>query len=349
MEEREMSFTSQRNFKGKLDGTTVHEINKKVDFKKTKLEDRKQVVENILGNTDFYSEYFDGYFKSGITSHDFLSQENNVCRSLDRMATYLLTSDEIKAEEEKEKTEYVFYSDERYFQKKVDKERSVESLTNSESNDYSDNVIHFLKKEEGNKILIKGQSITSEDLEREDWLGEVLRSYKPFLDLVTEKLKNNEDNRFILSRVKGQLQNDMIYSKDALLGVFGYNLKYFSQSTEYDIDVFDFTNPIHLKGDIIETESGKFVSAKGLLFLKPNFDPNDDFSFILLDLKNTIEKANLTDFEKEVLRLTQDGLTQDEIAENLETYQMKISRTIDRIVKKVISVGEKYDAKEAEI
>ncbi|AJO60830.1 MULTISPECIES: hypothetical protein [Bacillus] len=344
-----MSFTSQRNFKGRLDGTTVHEINKKIDFEKTTLEERKKVVEEILNETNFYSEYFDGYFKTGITTKDFLSHQNNVCKSLDRMATYLLTSDEIKKEEEQEKTEYIFYSDERYFQKKVEKEQSIESLTNSDSNDFSENVIHFLKKEERNKILLRPQSITASDLERDDWLGEILRSYKPFYDFVTQKLKNKEGNRFILSRIKGQLQHDMIYSKDTLLGVFGYNLKYFSQSTEYDIDVFDFTNPLHLKGDVVETESGKTISAKGLLFLKPDFDPNDDFSFILLDLKSTIEKAKLTDFEKEVLRQTQNGLTQEEIAANFNTYQMKISRTIDRIVKKVAAVGDKYDSEETEV
>lgn len=94
-------------------------------------------------------------------------------------------------------------------------------------------------------------------------VGEILRSYKPFYDFVTQKLKNKEGNRFILSRIKGQLQHDMIYSKDTLLGVFGYNLKYFSQSTEYDIDVFDFTNPLHLKGDVVETESEKPSQLKG--------------------------------------------------------------------------------------
>ncbi|RFP78074.1 hypothetical protein D0N41_22060 [Bacillus subtilis KCTC 1028 = ATCC 6051a] len=75
----------------------------------------------ILNETNFYSEYFDGYFKTGITTKDFLSHQNNVCKSLDRMATYLLTSDEIKKEEEQEKTEYIFIQMNGTFKRKLRK------------------------------------------------------------------------------------------------------------------------------------------------------------------------------------------------------------------------------------
>lgn len=337
------------NFTIELDGTTVNELNQKIDYSKTKLEDRKKVVEDILSSTNFYQEYFDEYYNPSIGRQDPLSHENDVCRSLERMANYLLNSDEVKEKKKKEeKTKYVFYTDKNYFEKKVNKERSVESLTESNNTDYGEVVIHFLKREDKNYILERKQTITKRDLERKDFLGRVLRDYKTFYDYITNKLKNSDSelNRFLLARVKGQVEDDMIYSKEALLGVFGYHLRGFSESTKYNVDVFDFTNPLHLKGGFIETESGKTVHVKGLLFLKPDFDPNDEFSFVLLDLQKIIEKANLTEFEKEVLEQVRDGLTQDEIAENLKTYQMKISRTIDTIVKKVAAVGDKYDCEE---
>jgi|GEM_PF-2913893 len=341
-----MAFSTQRNFMGVLDGTNVNELNKKIDYKKTKLEDRKKVVNDILNSTRFYEEYFSDYFNANINSGDYLSSDVNVCKSLERMANYLLNSDEVKAEEDKEKVQYVFHTDLKYFQKKLDRERSVESISGAEDSDHSDLVIHFLKREERNFKKSKKQVITSQDLKRDDLLGQVLRDYKALEDFITNELKKEDSkyNRYLLAKIKGQLSSDMIYCKDALLGVWGYDLKYFSESTKYNVDVFDFTNEFHLKGGVVETESGHHLVAKGLLFFKPTYDPNNDFDFVLWDLQNTINKANLTDFEKVVLEMARSGLTQEEIATNLNTYQKKISRTIDIIAKKVARVGNKYDA-----
>ncbi|MGG1916027.1 hypothetical protein ABFY54_28905 [Priestia megaterium] len=344
-----MAFSTQQNFVGELDGTNIVELNKKVDFNKTKLEDRKKVVEDILDNTEFYHEYFDNYFKASINTTDFLSHETNICKSLDRMATYLLNSEEVKAEEDSEKTQYVFHADPKYFQKKVDRENSI-SAVSAENEEHEENIIHFLKGEEPNHKKDKTQKITSADLEREDEVGRILSEYHSFSEYVSNELKNPDTkfNRFLLTKIKGQLENDMIYTKDHLLGVWGYKLKAFSESTEYDVDVFDFTNELHLKGDVIKTESGKGIIAKGLMFFKPEFDPNNDFSFILMDLENTIAKAELTEEEQYILNETRNGSTQEEIADDLGTYQMKISRALDKIARKIAAVGDKYDGQAVE-
>lgn len=343
-----MAFSTQRNFVGVLDGTDVMTLNQKIDYKKTKLEERKQVVDNILEGTQFYSEYFSGFFKANINSGDHLSSDVNVCKSLERMANYLLNSDEIKAEEDADKVQYVFHTDEKYFQKKIDRERSIEALSemDSENKAGDEAVIHFLKREEKNYKKDKNQFISTEDLKRDDFLGSVLRDYKTYEDFITAELKKDksEFSRYLLTKIKGQLTNDMIYTKDHMLGIFGYDLKAFSESTDYNLDVFDFTNEIHLKGRLIETESGKRILAKGLLFFTPGHDPNSDFDHILWDLQDTIDKANLTDFEKVVLEESRNGATQEEIAVRLNTYQKKISRTIDVIARKVARVGNKYDA-----
>lgn len=345
-----MAFTTQTNFAAVLDGTDINELNKKIDYSKNTLEERKEVVEGILNGTEFYNEYFSEHFKGSINTTDHLSSEINVCKSLERMANYLLNSDEIKAEEDAEKVKYIFHTDEKYFQSKLDRERSVESLTKVSEEYSAENIIHFLKKADPSYKDSKTQTINSNDLNREGFVGEVLQSYYSFYEYLSEELKNKDTkhNRYLLTKAKGSVLQDMIYSKDHLLGVWGYDLKNFLESTESNLDVFDFTNEEHLRGKKITFVNNNGVEttieAKGLLFFKNDFEPTNDMSYILLDLDNTIKKAGLTKEENFVLYGVRNGLSQEEIAEQLNTYQKRISRLIDSIVKKVVSVGDKYDA-----
>lgn len=350
-----MALSNQQNFIGVLDGTDVMNLNKQIDYKQTKLEDRKKVVEEIVKSTEFYTEYFSGYFKGSINSGDSLSSDVNVCKSLERMASYLLNSEEIKAEEDKEVTQYVFHTDAKYFKKKMERESSIEALTESDDGSKSEAIIHFLKREGKNQKKGKDQFISKTDLKRTDLLGQVLRDYSSYNDFITaelQKKKKSKFNRYMLTKIKGQLTNDMIYSKDQLLGTWGYDLKTFSESTVPDLDVFDFTNRLHLNGTTIKVKDkkGKLKNEhiKGLLYFKNDFNPDNDFSFILRDLQDTIDKANLTEMEKYVLEEMRNGASKVEVAEKLETHHVKIVRTMEIIAGKVMKVGNKYDGKRGE-
>ena len=360
-----MAFSSQPNFNGVLDGTDVNELNKKIDYSKIHLEERKEVIEKLINGTAFYEDYFSDFFKANINAGDHLSTDVNVCQSLERMANYLLNSKEIKQEEDAEKTKYVFHTDEKYFQKKVNRETSVDHLSKSANPDHQDNVIHFLKRNETNYKKEKVQDINYKSLkptktnsqEDIDEVKRILSEYRVFYDSVTEKLldKDRDVNRYLLTNTKGQLTDDMIYTKDSLLGIFGYNLKNGTkEDAKPSLDIFDFTNESHLKGKVIEVEGrtvrGEYVSnrimARGLIFFKPTSDYTDDFNLTLLDLQETIKKANLTEEEQIVLSMSQNGSSQFEIATYLNTYDMKISRILDRIVRKIRKVGNKYDLTE---
>ncbi|MEK5205258.1 hypothetical protein NST55_28880 [Bacillus sp. FSL R10-2789] len=350
-----MAFTTQQNFVGVLSDTDIVTLNSKIDYKKTKLEDRKKIVEGIIEGTEFYNEYFSSYFKATINAGDSLSHNVNVCKSLERMANYLLNSEEIKKEEDENVVQYVFHTDPKYFQKKVDREKSIEGLTETENGGHAEEIIHFLKREGKNYKKGKDQFINAKDLERADFLGEVLRSYNSLLEFVTEELKkkgSSQYNRYLLTKIKGQLSNDMIYSKDHLLGIWGYELKGFSESTVYDLDVFDFTNKVHLNGIAIEVKGKdgkpKKEHIKGLLYFKPDFDPSNDFSYILKDLQDTVDKAGLTEEEKFVLEQMRNGASKVEVARALNTHHVKIMRTMEIITNKVCKVGNKYDGKRGE-
>ncbi|MDG0860305.1 hypothetical protein, partial [Staphylococcus equorum] len=254
-----MAFTSQPNFIGVLDGTDVNELNKKIDYSKNKLEDRKQVVSGILNETNFYEEYFTDHFKSNINANDHLSSNINICKSLERMANYLLNSKEIKQEEDAEKTKYIFHTDEKYFRKKVEREQSIEQMAKTENGDHENTVIHFLKKDDSNFKKEKIQTISVNDIKtdknnnEEDikYVVSVINDYKDFYDRVTDKLINKDAdvNRYLLTKVKGQLTEDIIYSKDHLLGVFGYDLRNGQkEDSKPSLDIFDFTDWSHIYG-----------------------------------------------------------------------------------------------------
>ena len=353
-----MAFTtSQEQFNGILDETSVVELNSKIDYKKTKLKERKKVIEDILNETSFYEEYFDEYFKPNITSNQSLSSNNNVCRSLERMANYLLNSKEIKEEEDREKQQYVFHKDENYFKKKLRREISIEKMGNGNPEN-EENVIHFLIRNEENYKKSKNQNISFDNLKpsitnsKEDIeeLQRIMGEYKQFHDFITEKIvdKDRKENRYLLTTIKGQLIDDMIICKDQLLGIFGYELKNGQPEKPRPDLLFDFTNETHLKGRTLYFEdSGTTVFAKGLIFFNPTNDYTDDFNIVLLDLQKTISKAKLTDEEKKVLKMCQTGYSQDEIADQLNTYKMRVSRIIDRIVRKIVKVGDKYSQVEA--
>lgn len=80
-------------FDKKLDNTTIMEINSKIDYNITDLKERKKVIDNIMNNTDFFTEYFDKYYNYHPANYEGLATNDIVCTTLDKMASYLLGED----------------------------------------------------------------------------------------------------------------------------------------------------------------------------------------------------------------------------------------------------------------
>lgn len=347
-----MTFSTQQNFTAELDGVTIRDLTNKLDYSLTTYKDRLELVKSILSGTKFFEMYFSDYFKANINTREVLSSNVNVCKALERFTDYILNSKELKQQEDGEKTKYIFHTDPNYFQKKLDRELKVSQIAPNEngSDKSEENVIHFIKREHGNSKKPKVQKILPQDLNKENECGRILTEYNQFLQLVTEELKKKDKSkysRFLLTKTKGELFNDMVYTKDHLNGVFGYDLKGFNESSILFLDVFDFTNKRHLLGGKVETESGKILQAKGLLYFKRTYDPNSEWDLILMELQKTIDKANLTEKELLTLDMMRQGLRHGEIAQELNIHHQEISRLIDRIAVKVTKVGNKYDGEKS--
>ena len=315
-----MAFTSQQNFLASIDGVTANELNRVMDRTLDNYDERKACIEDALEGTSFFEEYFTDYYNVNASQNDYLSLENNVCKVLENYASYLLNSKDIDDEESQQ---YKFYYDESEFMRAINKDVKYD--------DKGQEVIDFLLANQSNYKKAKDQKITAADLNRSDVVGDVLRDYQSYIDL----LNNSNMQAYRRNRLKGEVQRDMILAKDALLRVHGYNLRYFSESTKPDLEVFDFADFNQLKGYTMEGVESRYAKVDGLLRMKFNGDFQNDFQCILYDLDTLIDKTKLTEKERECLNYFRNGLTNTKISDILGIDHSVISRNIDRAIKKV--------------
>ena len=315
-----MAFTSQQNFLASIDGVTANELNRVMDRTLDNYDERKACIENTLEGTSFFEEYFTDYYNVNASQNDYLSLENNVCKVLENYASYLLNSKDIDDEESQQ---YKFYYDETAFRRAVNKDMKYDEK--------GPEVIDFLLANQSNYKKAKDQKITSSDLKRNDYLGDVLRDYQTYIDV----LNNSNMQAYRRNRLKGEVQRDMILSKDALLRVHGYQLRYFSESTKPNLELFDFADFNQLKGYTVEGVDPHYTKVDGLLRMKFNGDFQNDFQCILYDLDILIEKTKLTERERECLNYFRNGLTNVKIADIIGVNEKSIRRSIDSAIKKV--------------
>ena len=315
-----MAFTSQQNFLASIDGVTANELNRAMDRTLDNYDERKACIENTLEGTSFFEEYFTDYYNVNASQNDYLSLENNVCKVLENYASYLLNSKDIDDEESQQ---YKFYYDESEFMRAINKDIKYD--------DKGQEVIDFLLANQSNYKKAKDQKITAADLNRNDVVGEVLRDYKSYIDT----LDNSDMQAYRRNRIKGEVQRDMLLAKDALLRVHGYNLRYFSESTKPNLEVFDFVDFNQLKGYSVDGVDPHYSKVDGLLRMKFNGDFQNDFQCILYDLDILIEKTKLTDRERECLNYFRNGLTNVKIGDIINITSQSVGQSIDSAIKKV--------------
>ena len=300
----------------------AHDLNKKIDYNKGKLEDRRKIVDEII-ETGYYHDYFDENFKVALNSTDALSEHDNAVNSLERLANYLLNSDEVKEEKKSDDFEYKFYSDEEAFQKAVNREPKLDGMGGSIE---KENIIHFLKKENKNFKKSKDQVITRKDLDRDDELGHILRTYTDYLEKVSTELDNHKQSklsRFKLSEISGSVRQDMIMSKDMLLGVFGYKTNA-EESTVIDWDQIDFTNRNH---------------AKALLYMLPGRRADEELMYIIQDFTKLVKRAKPTEIQLEIIELLRDNFKITDIGNALNISKQNVSKNIDMLVVRICKLA----------
>lgn len=318
-------------FQGELANKSLKDF-MKMDISKTSLEERQQYLKELIGDQSFFDEFFENHFKVSINANEALSTEVNVCNVLEKMANYLLNSDESKQMDSDEKNVYVFHKGNERFKKRMDRETFSTTVNGATMNVVDNpNVVHVLQKKEKNFRLPKRQKITKEDLLRDDFCGEVLRDYQKLLDTINKKIVEKRDKMYFKYSVnKSTVQQDMIDAKNMILGVWGYDT-FISESHIPDTEIFDFTD---------------YNTVKFLLQMeKPDFAINFEMWLVWTEFIETIKKANLTEVEAEIVVMLQNQWKIQEISDETGiAYHNLYQTAIPRICKKIMKVGNKYDA-----
>lgn len=340
-----MALKNQLNFASKIDGVGVSDIKLKLNYELETYEDRMVVVNDTLEYGDkFYQEYFDEHCSVDIMSNDFLLSENNVVRSLESIANYILAKDP-----EYNNTDSNYFVRSEQLDKKMVKEDEFCGTSASVIDELELESDYEEQPNNDNFKKLKKQSIKAEDLKRSDMLGDILNDYNVFLELIKKytKINNNDDGvkvkhlkgkktqRFMYSKHQSSVKDDMIICKDSMMKTHGYTLKYFSESTQPDYDMIDVTDKEHLLGKWI-TVGNKKTKVNGLLSFKATDDYQNDFNCILIDLQNTIDECDLNTLELEVLELYRKGMKPHNIAQELNTNSDLVNRKLNSIADKII-------------
>lgn len=235
-----MSFRCEHIFTGLIEGKNITQI--KLDYSVEGVQNRIKEVEKILKEYDkFLQEYFDNYFLTAVSKYDELSLNNNICLRLENIADYILN--QVPKEE---KLQYKFYSDYRDFEKEINKELNLESVTDNVN---GENVLHFLIENGKNYKKSKEIVITEKDFKRDDFLGDILNQYKTYRDYLKELKKiGTPKEKFYCNKNMASINSDMLYCKEHLDGIFGINLRNpLSDSEVPNFDDIDFSNLHHIE------------------------------------------------------------------------------------------------------
>ena len=327
-----MGFDNRHIFTGKINDQTLNNF-RQLNFKITDLESRKQIVNDLIENSrdekglSFFENYTDKHYKDKLNGNDELSEGHNVFRTLENLANYLLGSDEIRSQRKNDQQQYKFYMDETEFRLRTQKEQLFENVANNNEMN-SENVIHFLLTSQNeNYRLSSNLSVTAKDIHADNYCGKVLREYNTFLTHVDKQIKNPDEEykgkRYILTKAKRDILNDMLITKTQLQGIIKAKHVY-KDSTVIEWDCFDWSNHSHIKE---------------LIYVQSGFHPENEISFLLLDLENLVKdmvsKGKLTKSEIKVYKYIRRGYKNNEIADVLQVRRTYISNTVAVIVKKI--------------
>ena len=325
-------YSENQFFQGEIDNTNIKDFFK-LDMEKRSTQERLDEVSDSLNGNDYFTDFFSEYFKVSLNSGDALSEDVNVCKTLESMANYILNSEDEVEHRRKEKPTYVFHTNREKFEGKMKREMiSVKSDDGSMNNLVdNENIVHTISVSQSNSRVPKTQKITSKDLAKDNECGRILREYQLFLDHVDKKLKEKPEKFWrYYSNAKGQVKDDMINVKNMLNGAWGSGNQ-ISESSAPDMDIFDFTDHDTIR---------YLLSMK-----KPSLVVDYDNWVLWNDFNDTVKKANLTIQENAVLYLLQLEYSMTDIAIELDIEYYRLRRTIiNNIVKKISRVGNKYDA-----
>ena len=345
----------RNRFDGKLHGKTINDFISKLDYNLTQEEKKKRLFEILDTQFDgqymdeFFVQYYTQYFKAFLSKSDSLSSSNNISQALERMANYLMFSNDGKRISKKEMPNN-FYTNSKLAQH-TRQEIPLSSLVRNCSDEVDedsdlmefipdDSYIDLVIQNSANYRLDDKQKIMAADLKDPELQSVV--DYHKVLNSLKKQLQNMKDTNPELYRVKkwkytklmSELKMDEICAKEGIKRPI--RLKAVMKG-DCQPDYLCSEECYEDNGvDIIKAELQ--LANKELIF---------DSGIIKYDLNKVLTEIQLTDIERQVVNMVAfKGLTQQQIGNKLNISQQAVVKYLNRISQKVL---EKYEEQIEEV
>jgi hypothetical protein len=294
-------------------------ISSGLDYNIDSLEERKNKVEEIIGKNDTdLITYFDDYYNPSLTQNSRLSENDPMCKQLERIADYLLYAE--NKEKRKEQHGDDFHID--VSSKK--KEIPIGNIFHTQ--DEEDSSIQSFK-------LYRKVKVTNEDREQFEELkdtGRLIERLKTMIDTGVDSNGNKIDED-AMRKIKWyliEIRKDEVAIKEILKGYIRFK-RLSPEGGEADFSGFCFDNIKHV--------STLFYNYSKLK--QSSFDDTHGYLKIILEVfENIISGIKFEDYVYDIFIWKIDGLKRKQISYNIkEKYGIEVSeRMISEITRNTI-------------
>lgn len=312
------------SYKRNINGKSMQDFMSKLDYSLLSSE-RKNLLYNILYTQNsknvkfidsYFEEYFNDIFNTNVNKSDSLSNNDNICNSLEIMANYLLYSPDI---EKSKKIQYNFYS-KKQLRNTYGKELPLDVLLEKTYESCDDESISFLVTTNNNYKVAIQQKIFSDDIKNIKPICEY-EIVKTHLSAKLKNLRFNKTNKLAQKKIVKllkELKSDQILCKDKIKKTI-YFKSVGKDSCGNDFDKFDFNNPQHI-----------------INILNCNNSLLTDIGCLKYDVMNVIKNIKFTNKDLKILRLYIRGYVTKDISDMLNLNHRNVQAKIKIICKKII-------------
>lgn len=288
------------------------------------LEDRLENIKEVLSD-GYFEKYTDESYNPNITANDNLSDSNKNFRLLERMADYIIMSDEGK-ELNKMDSENRALSTE-YLNKKISREQFNDSSANATGASSTGNMF---KEEYKNKYPLSKTVINDDDKK-----NDIIKEYQDIYDNIdnverfTKRYKDYVKHEIMSDMISVKRSMNQIPTKTNNSSIEAFeNVK---NTGMYSFDFFDFTDRKTVRAMLSVSEA--------------NLNTQYNLYLALLDFKYILNSIDLNDEERFMVDRLQKGFTVAQIVREVNGNYPHFSKTVmNHVIDKIVAVGETYDA-----
>lgn len=298
------------------------------------LEDRLDHINEVLKSEpdetgmglieQFYADRFNPTIRQGGTKEQ---------RLVEKMGDELLSSVESR---ELGKKDGVRVTSTEWFMKKLKKEQDTstfyaDEIHGSFQGSLGDNS-DFLQTNAHEAVLVGGNgfknntmfydnTISEEDLARDDWKGELYRDYQKTIETLKQREKDGIGTKRENNMLMGQIKTDMLTIKNSTVP----QRTAFTPHTE-NLHTYDFIDFTDRKTIIV------FLSIP-----EPDLSHNYDLWEAWFTFHELLDDAFFTDEERDIVKMFQEGYNEKEV---VKAYS---KRAVENIVSEIIRLNEPFD------